>query len=203
MKSWISLFLALLLGIALGITLALSRISPSARTAEVYADRSTSTKRSEPLSKAKDETPPQGPRVAYDETTFDFGKMDTDEKGEHLFVLRNIGTKPLSLKKGTSTCKCTVGEPKKELLAPGESTEVVVNWDTKGYSNEYRQKAHIDTNDPEEPIVVFTITGKIQPNLTMIPRALLFGQILKTKKPKDRFGSTDSKTKNSKFPTPG
>ncbi|MCW5850110.1 MAG: DUF1573 domain-containing protein [Anaerolineae bacterium] len=36
-----------------------------------------------------------GPRIAFDETVYDFGKVPFNQKVEHNFPFRNVGTQPL------------------------------------------------------------------------------------------------------------
>ena len=36
-----------------------------------------------------------GPRIAFDETVYDFGKVPFNQKVEHTFTFRNVGNQPL------------------------------------------------------------------------------------------------------------
>ena len=36
-----------------------------------------------------------GPRIAFDETVYDFGKVPFNQKVEHNFTFRNVGNQPL------------------------------------------------------------------------------------------------------------
>lgn len=38
---------------------------------------------------------PAGPRIAFDETVYDFGKVPFNQKVEHAFTFRNVGAQPL------------------------------------------------------------------------------------------------------------
>lgn len=42
-------------------------------------------------------SPAQGPRLIFDETVFDFGKVPFNKKVQHEFVFRNSGTEPLRI----------------------------------------------------------------------------------------------------------
>ena len=45
--------------------------------------------------------------VVVGSTEYDFGTMERRGVRTHTFVIRNDGTKPLTLEKGETTCKCT------------------------------------------------------------------------------------------------
>ncbi|EMI28199.1 DUF1573 domain-containing protein, partial [Rhodopirellula europaea] len=80
----------------------------------------------------------------------DFGIMQPDEEGEHIFRVKNVGDAPLTLKIGASTCKCTVGTLENESLAPGEETEVKMAWTVKTNETTFGQSAELRTNDPTQ-----------------------------------------------------
>src|SRR5579872_2905137 len=48
------------------------------------------------------------PKAVIEETEFEFGRMEVGEERSHAFIIRNEGEAPLLLKKGKTTCKCTM-----------------------------------------------------------------------------------------------
>jgi len=91
----------------------------------------------------------------------DFGKMDRNAKQSFAFVVRNDGDSPLKLEKGETTCKCTVSDLKGNELAPGEQTEVLLEWTAKTDGTEFSQSAELLTNDPARPKVRLLIKGRV------------------------------------------
>src|SRR5687767_3196483 len=61
-------------------------------------------------------------------STYNFGQMDRHAKGEHTFVIRNVGSTPIGLKQGQTTCKCTISEMKDGELKPGDSIPIKLMW---------------------------------------------------------------------------
>ena len=59
----------------------------------------------------------------------DFGIVERGHKVEFAFTFHNRGDGPLKLTSGGTTClKCTVSKIPVELIAPGESANVVVQY---------------------------------------------------------------------------
>ncbi len=72
-------------------------------------------------------------------TEYDFGVMSPNEKGKHSFLVKNVGQGGLKLRIGASTCKCTIGSLDKEVIAPGEETEVVLEWEVRTDETSFTQ----------------------------------------------------------------
>ncbi|TWU18534.1 DUF1573 domain-containing protein [Allorhodopirellula heiligendammensis] len=109
--------------------------------------------------------------------TFDFGVMRPDEKGEHVFVVKNVGDESLVLKVGASTCKCTVGELGDESLEPGEQTEVTMSWTVLTSENTFGQSAELRTNDPNNIAIRFEIKGTVVRDVKLFPEEVLLGDV--------------------------
>ena len=90
-----------------------------------------------------------------------FGKMDRDAKGEHVFIIRNDGTAALTLVQGSTTCKCTLSQLNRDALQPGETAEVRLEWTAKTSERQFEQSAELITNDPVRPMVELRIEGQV------------------------------------------
>lgn len=108
---------------------------------------------------------------------YEFGKIELGAKGRHTFVLRNVGTGPLTLTKEGTTCKCTVSELADGNVAPGESAEVTLEWKAEEYSAHYSQTATIGTNDPKRPKVELRISGSVVKSVALEPYEVRFSRI--------------------------
>ncbi len=127
-------------------------------------------------------TPPSpgSGQVIVDQDVFDFGKMDSSEKGTHEFVFANQGDQILILNLGSTSCACTVSEIKDSELAPGQSTKVLVSWRSKGHIGPFQQSVTILTSDERRPEVALTIKGEYTRSAYADPDELTFGQIAGT-----------------------
>src|SRR5690348_7134464 len=62
------------------------------------------------------------PKVAVDSHFHNFRDVEHNIKVSHVFKLSNIGTQPLELEPGTTTCsRCTIATLEKKIVQPGET----------------------------------------------------------------------------------
>src|SRR5688500_8060497 len=124
MKTALLALVALVAGAALGVASTQFELPDKPSPAVAYLN-AVAANRNDGASKV-------GPRVAVvNGEMHDFGKMDRNAKESHAFIIRNEGDAPLKLEKGETTCKCTVSDLKGNSLAPGEETEVLLEWTAK------------------------------------------------------------------------
>ncbi len=107
----------------------------------------------------------------------DFGVMRVGQQGEHQFRIRNAGTRPLTLRLGTTSCKCTLGNLVDDQLPPGKETTVEMEWTVKTGGSEFSQTAELRTNDPETPAVQLTIRGDVIGGVEIVPKSWAFGDV--------------------------
>ena len=81
----------------------------------------------------RDEAAKQLPVMTFDKSEFDFGNIEQGTPQETKFAFTNTGNAPLIITNATSSCGCTIPSyPKNEPIAPGESGEIVVNYNGSG-----------------------------------------------------------------------
>lgn len=122
---------------------------------------------------------PEGrPRVVLiDDPNHNFGLMAPDTEGEHRFRIKNTGDGDLRLRLGASTCKCTLGDLDKEILGPGEETEIKLTWTVKAGLTEFSQSAEVITNDPDSVVLRLAITGEVVKEIDLVPAKWSFGEV--------------------------
>ncbi|WKD86869.1 hypothetical protein KCTC32516_02249 [Polaribacter huanghezhanensis] len=73
------------------------------------------------------------PVISLDKKEFDFGTVTDGDIIETTFIVTNTGKSPLIITDAKTTCGCTVPTwPKDKPIAPGESTEIAVKFNTNG-----------------------------------------------------------------------
>lgn len=117
------------------------------------------------------------PRAEFAETTFHFGNMERGAKMAHAFKLRNTGDAPLTVKVASTTCKCTVGELANDALAPGEESEINLEWTAKTPAGPFRHGATIETNDPQKSRVELVVEGQVVESTSISPPEILFSNV--------------------------
>ncbi|MDB4637654.1 MAG: DUF1573 domain-containing protein [Planctomycetaceae bacterium] len=111
----------------------------------------------------------QRPKAVADELVHNFGSMELGDKGSYTFSIKNEGEDVLKISKGASTCKCTVSDLPSNEIPPGETAEVVLEWEPKSKSRNFSQKAKIWTNDPENRSLDFGVQGLVDDKLNRVP----------------------------------
>jgi len=98
---------------------------PKADTAAVTADSNTTETAAAVAS-------PDAPVLSFDNGMYNFGKINQGEKVHYDFKFKNTGKSPLIITKATASCGCTVPEPPKEPIKPGDSGVIKVVFNSTG-----------------------------------------------------------------------
>jgi len=125
------------------------------------------------------------PRVEVEGSLLhDFGTMDPTEVGSHSFVFWNKGDAPLRIATKSTTCKCTVSQLEKNVVLPGKSANVTLEWRRAGLAVNFHQRAEIATNDPDQLIVQLSIRGRILPALVASPSEIVLRRVTNSRQHK-------------------
>ena len=105
---------------------------------------------------------PSGPTTTMEfaETTFDFGTVQDGEKVAHTYKFKNTGSEPLVFADAKGSCGCTVPKWPREPIAPGASSHVTVEFDSKGKGGKRNQKVTITANT-NPPQTFLYLTGEV------------------------------------------
>ena len=71
-------------------------------------------------------------KVELDKEVHDFGTISEGDRVETEFIVKNIGDSDLMIYEAKGSCGCTVPEPPKEPIKPGDSAPIKVSFDSKG-----------------------------------------------------------------------
>ena len=91
----------------------------------------------------------------------DYGIIDHKSDGGRKFVFTNNGTESLIIKNAKGSCGCTVPTWPREPIAPGDSGEIGVNYDTKR-TGKFTKTITLTTNADKKPVIL-TIKGEVNP----------------------------------------
>lgn len=80
----------------------------------------------------RDEAAKSVPVMTFEKAEHDFGTIEQGTPQETSFKFTNTGNAPLIITDAKSSCGCTVPNPPKEPIAPGESSELVVKFNGSG-----------------------------------------------------------------------
>jgi Protein of unknown function (DUF1573) len=101
------------------------------------------------------------PKLVIQQNSFDFGAIKQGETVSHTFVLTNSGGDLLKINNVQASCGCTAASPEKSELAPGESTNLTVKFNSTGRMGNQVKTVKVFTNDPQSPEMTITISGNV------------------------------------------
>ena len=103
------------------------------------------------------------PQIEFDSTTIDYGTIENGSDGERIFSFKNTGNADLLITNVQSSCGCTIPKKPEGPIAPGESSEIIVRYDTKRVGP-FRKTITVTTNQQNNPIIALKLKGTVLPN---------------------------------------
>ncbi len=102
------------------------------------------------------------PQIEFESTTIDYGTIENGSDGERVFSFKNRGTANLIITNVKSTCGCTIPKKPDGPIAPGETNEIIVHYDTKRIGP-FRKTITVFTNQDNSPIIALKLKGTVLP----------------------------------------
>lgn len=80
------------------------------------------------------------------EKEFDCGNILNGEIFSHVYKVKNIGNVPLKIDKVRGACSCTTQDWSKAQIAPDETTEILVKFNSSGRTGAFNKRITITAN---------------------------------------------------------
>ena len=96
-----------------------------------------------------------------DQNTWDFGQIKAGDVVKHSFVLKNNSAKVLKINGINTSCGCTGSKTDKNQLAPGESANIEVQFNSKNYNGPIQQFVYVNTDNVDNPIIRYIIKAEV------------------------------------------
>lgn len=103
----------------------------------------------------------KGPKIKFNEDSFDFGKVTQGQSLTHVFAFSNEGDEVLLIDKVNSSCGCTAALLSSKKINPGAAGEVKVTLNTTGYQGKISKYIYVESNDPKLKTKQITISADI------------------------------------------
>jgi hypothetical protein len=100
-------------------------------------------------------------QVRFHQREYSFGTVREGEQVEHVFRFTNTGKVPLIIRSATAQCGCTVPRRPQKPIAPGDTGEIAVSFNSKGKPGNQRKPVTIVANT-EPSIHVLFISGMVK-----------------------------------------
>jgi len=98
--------------------------------------------------------------ISFREYQHDFGKVSEGEKLSYTFTFENKGKSDLIISSASTTCGCTVPKYDRKPIAPGNSGNIEVVFDTSGRSGMQTKTITVKSN-ASTPVVILKITAEV------------------------------------------
>lgn len=102
------------------------------------------------------------PKVKLDKEIHDFGTIAEGAVVETEFIVTNSGEGDLLIVDAKGSCGCTVPQPPKDPIKPGESAPIKVSFDSKGKPGNQEKTVTLTTNT-ENGHEMFKIKANVTP----------------------------------------
>ena len=110
--------------------------------------------------------------------THEFGSITHGDKPSHAFVFHNACEDTVRFTAVKASCSCTAALPDRELLPPGESTEIKVTFYPPRSTNGHVQKSvSVYVDDEARPRFLLRVEADIESGFTATPEKVDLGSV--------------------------
>lgn len=102
------------------------------------------------------------PVATFVNSSIDYDTIPETEELQCRFLLENTGKSDLIIRAVKPSCGFSIELPEVRMLAPGETTFIVANFNPKDRSGDFKNSITVITNDPEEYKQYLVFEGYIQ-----------------------------------------
>ena len=119
------------------------------------------------------------PKAVAENVKYHLGDIEMPEEFKHTFVIRNEGDSPLELRRGPSTCSCTITQLSDEPVPPGGKAEIKVGFSEAALkkkdtlkNGDFDRGVTVLTNDPGRPSILFGLYATAKSGLAADPEGI-------------------------------
>ena len=102
------------------------------------------------------------PRIFMNTATVEMGEMFSGAIRSKKVIISNTGKSNLKLQRIESDCTCTLIDPSKRILKPGENLEVTVKYDAVHKEGSQVKRVKIYSNDPINPLTTIFVYATVK-----------------------------------------
>ena len=94
------------------------------------------------------------PKIEFQKTEHNFGKILQGEQVSYTFRFKNTGNAPLIISSIEKTCGCTSPDYTSQPIKPGDEGKITITYDSKGHNGFQNKRLIVRTNtNPSETIL--------------------------------------------------
>lgn len=116
-----------------------------------------------------------GPRIAFSEKLFDFGKIKSSEPVRHEYIVTNTGNAVLDILMVQPGCPgCTTALPWDRQVQPGQTGKIPIQFNPLGFSGPVSKSVTVSCNDSAQPTQILQFQANIWQPIDVQPSYLYF-----------------------------
>ncbi len=116
-----------------------------------------------------------GPAIRVDPGLIDLGVMAQETVERTQSWIHSIGTDTLRIVQIDSDCGCAVANVPRMVLAPGDSMELKISFNSRHYSGDLMKRVTVVSNDPGAPRSHIKLKVHVKPLAVVEPEFIDFG----------------------------
>ncbi len=118
---------------------------------------------------AQQEVRAEPPRLVLPTNSVELGRISGYEIRTNTFRIANSGGAPLNIKSIVSTCSCISGKASPTVIQPKAEGLITLRLDANLVHGVFKRAVWVETDDPEKPRVMITLTGESMPLFDGVP----------------------------------
>ncbi|MFK7972651.1 MAG: DUF1573 domain-containing protein [Bacteroidia bacterium] len=101
------------------------------------------------------------PNIEFKKTVYTGGEVIEGEKLKATFAFTNTGGSDLVIESVKASCGCTATEPKDKIVKPGETSEILATFDSRGRPGKQNKSITVRTNDPDSGAIMLRLECEV------------------------------------------
>lgn len=102
------------------------------------------------------------PNIEFAQTTYNAGTVIEGEKVEVKYAFTNTGKSDLIIESVKASCGCTASAPKDTVIPPGESSEILASFDSRGRQGAQNKSITVRSNDPDQGTIILRFMVEVE-----------------------------------------
>ncbi|MGB9664722.1 MAG: DUF1573 domain-containing protein [Ignavibacteria bacterium] len=103
-----------------------------------------------------------------------FGTITKGQVVKHIFQLKNVSNKTITIEKVQSSCGCTAALISKRVLKPNEIAKITAEFNSEGFTGFQEKHIYVYEKDNPNPIYTLKIQANIFVELEVVPMYMVF-----------------------------
>ena len=110
-----------------------------------------------------------GPKIQFEKTQYDFGRVRSGEPVRYTYYFTNTGDQIVQIKSVQPQCGCTMAGDWTKEVEPGKSGKIPVQFNSTGYNAPVLKQVTVTCNVATQAVVVLQLKGTVYKQIDMNP----------------------------------